>query len=271
MIATNTAWEYWRSDAALNHIDPADNRDRAIGSDHRFYALAGIDHMGDNPAKTLWKLGNPTNPLGYLLLLRAAFTNLVSWVVEGTEPPPNRVPKVADGTASTREDVLKTFAHLPGTVLADPDLLPKTRPTDFGAQIAKGIMTWPPREGEPFTCFVANVDADGNETAGVRLPEVAVPVATYTGWNSPDTGPTGEHALKEFAGSRLPFVRTADERLATGDPRPSMEERYTSRSEYERLVRLVTAALVNDRLLLPDDEELAVNSALGAYDGAVNR
>ena len=114
MIATNTSWEYWRSDACLNHIDPADNRDRVIGSDHRFYALAGIDHMGDNPMKAMMKLANPTNPLGYQLLVRAAFDNLVSWVVDGTEPPPNTVPNIADHSASTREDVLTTFARLPG-------------------------------------------------------------------------------------------------------------------------------------------------------------
>jgi hypothetical protein len=271
MIATNTAWEYWRSDANLNHINPADSRDRTIGSDHRFYALAGIDHMGDSPMKAMMKLANPTNPLGYALLVRAAFENLVSWVVDGTEPPPSRVPHIADHSASTREDVLTTFARLPGTVLADADLLPTTRPTDFGAQIDEGVMTWPPHEGVPFTCFVASVDDDGNEIAGVRLPEVAVPVATYTGWNSPDTGPLGEHALKEFAGSSLPFARNAVERQATNDPRPSLEERYTSRSEYERLARLVTTELVAERLLLADDEELAVTAALAAYDGAVSR
>jgi hypothetical protein len=167
--------------------------------------------------------------------------------------------------------VLKIFAHLPGTVLADADLLPNTRRTDFGARIDDGIMTWPPFEGEPFTCFVASVDDDGNEIAGVRLPEVAVPVATYTGWNSPDTGPTGEHALKEFAGSKLPFPRTAEERRAANDPRPSIEERYTSRSEYERLARLVTSELVNERLLLAKDQDLAVAAALAAYDGALVR
>jgi hypothetical protein len=227
--------------------------------------------MGDNPMKAMMKLANPTNPLGYLLLLRAALENLVSWVVDGSEPPPSRVPHVADHSASTREDVLKTFVRLPGTVLADADLLPTTRPADFGDQIDDGIMSWPPREGAPFTCFVASIDDDGNETAGIRLPEVAVPVATYTGWNSPDTGPTGEHALKEFAGSSLPFPRTAEERRATNDPRPSIEERYASRSEYERLARLVTTELVTGRLLLAEDEELAVAAALAAYDGAVAR
>jgi hypothetical protein len=116
---------------------------------------------------------------------------------------------------------------------------------------------------------VASVDEDGNETAGVRLPEVAVPVATYTGWNSPDTGPSGEHALKEFAGSSLPFPRTAEDRQETNDPRPSIEERYASRSEYERLARQVTTELVGDRLLLAADEELAVSAALAAYDGAI--
>jgi hypothetical protein len=269
MIATNTAWEYWRSDANLNHIDPADNLDRPIGSDHRFYALAGIDHIGDSPMKAQMHLANPTNPLGYQLLVRSAFENLVSWVVDGTEPPANLVPLVGDGSASTREKVLELFAHFPGTVLADAALLPVTRPADFGPQIGDGVMTWPATEGAPFTCFVSTVDDDGNEIAGIRLPEVAVPVATYAGWNSPDTGPSGEHALKEFAGSKLAFPRTAEERQATNDPRPSIEERYASRSEYERLAREITSKLVTERFLLAADEEPAVVAALSAYDAAV--
>jgi len=269
MIATNTAWEYWRSDACLNHIDPSDNSDRAIGSDHRFYALAGLDHMGDNPMKAQMHLANPTNPLGYQLLVRAAFENLVAWVTDGTEPPANRVPRTADHSASTREDVLGTFAGIPGVVLAAAELLPTTRRTDFGGEIDEGVMTWPPHEGAPFTCFVASVNADGNETSGVLLPEIAVPVATYAGWNSPDTGPNGEHALKEFVGSKIAFPRNAEEREATGDPRRSIAERYENRSEYERLARLVTTELVGDRLLLAEDEELAVAAALSAYDRAV--
>ena len=228
MIATNTAWEYWRSDANLNHIDPADNRDRTIGSDHRFYALAGIDHMGDNPMKAMMKLANPTNPLGYQLLVRAAFANLVAWVTDGTEPPPSRVPNVADHSASTREDVLKTFARLPGhgarcrRLVADDETNRLRRPD------RRGRHDLAPGEGTPFTCFVASVNADGNEISGVLLPEITVPVATYAGWNSPDTGPTGEHALKEFVGSSLPFPRTAEEREATNDPRRSIEERYAT-------------------------------------------
>jgi hypothetical protein len=271
MIATNTAWEYWRSDASLNHIDPTSAVDRTIGADHRFYALAGIDHMGDNAMKAQMHLANPTNPLGHQLLARAAFDNLVSWVIDGTEPPDNCVPALGDHSAATRDEVLAVFAEFPDTVLADPALLPTTRPADFGAEIDAGVMTWPPREGDPFTCYVSSVDEDGNETAGVRLPEVVVPIASYTGWNSPDTGPTGEHALKEFAGSKLPFARTKAERAATKDPRSSIEERYADRAEYERLVREVTTGLVTRRFLLALDEEFAVAAALSAYDGALAR
>jgi hypothetical protein len=270
MIATNTAWEYWRGDAALNHLDPISGQDRKIGGDHRLYALAGIDHMGDSPMKAQMHLANPTNPLGYQLLVRAAFENLVAWVVEGTEPPENCVPAIGEQNAATRDQALEVIAKFPATVLADPKLLPVTRPADFGAEIDAGVMAWPPREGDPLTCYVAAVDDDGNETAGIRLPEVAVPVATYTGWNSPDTGPNGEHALKEFAGSRLPFSRTAAERKASNDPRRSIEERYASREEYERRAREATAQLVAGRFLLANDEERAVAAALFAYDAAVS-
>jgi hypothetical protein len=269
MIAPNTAWEYWRSDACLNHIDPMTSTDRDEAADHRFYLFAGIDHLGDSPLKAQMSLANPTNPLGYALLLRAAFENLVAWVVDGTEPPPSRVPRILDQSATTREHVLQVFAGLPGVMLADAGLLPLTKVTEFDEHLREGVAVWPPAEGAALACYVSAVDEDGNETAGERLPEVAVPIATYSGWNSPDTGEAGRHPLQEFAGTKVAFARTRAEREESKDPRSSIEERYLNRSAYEVAVRTAVATLIADRLMLGSDEGLAVDTALNAYDRAV--
>lgn len=101
--------------------------------------------------------------------------------------------------------------------------------------------------------MVSAVDADGNEIAGIRLPEQSVPLATYTGWNlfNAESGPT--HELSSMAGSFLPFPRTRAEREATGDPRPSIEERYESREQYLGLVAEAALDLIEAGYLLGAD------------------
>jgi hypothetical protein len=113
---------------------------------------------------------------------------------------------------------------------------------------------------------VSAVDSDGNEVAGIVLPELAVPLATHTGWNlrHPDIG--GEEQRLVFAGATLPFPRTRDEREATRDPRPSVEERYASRSDYVDRVREAARALAEAGYLLFEDIELSVAAALKFWD-----
>jgi hypothetical protein len=228
--------------------------------------FAGIDHLGESPAKADLRIANPFNPLSYTLLLRAAFSNLVDWVVNGVEPPASRVPRVADHTAAMREEVLAAFAVLPGAVLPDVELLPVTRPTDFGDATSAGVAHWPPIEGVPFVTFVASIDEDGNEIAGIRLPELAAPIATYTGWNPPAGTSVAAHPLKEFAGSKFVFPRNTTDREERGDPRASIEERYPIRAEYERIAGAAVEQLVTNRLLLTQDAPSALASALAAYD-----
>jgi hypothetical protein len=106
--------------------------------------------------------------------------------------------------------------------------------------------------------LVCAVDADGNEVAGVRLPPIAVPLGTYTGWNVYRAQPC---ELCDRDGSLIPFARTRTERTAAGDPRPSLEERYGSCENYVGRVEAAAAALVADRLLLPADAAAYVKAA----------
>jgi hypothetical protein len=124
----------------------------------------------------------------------------------------------------------------------------------------------PPRPGRAFGSLVSAVDADGNETAGIVLPELAVALATHTGWNLRHPGIGGAELLLVFAGATLPFPRTRAERAATGDPRPSVEERYGSRATYLERVRSAARTLAHEGYLLEDDVELSVAAAARFWD-----
>ncbi len=119
--------------------------------------------------------------------------------------------------------------------------------------VIKPVDVEPPEVGKAFPVLVPQVDADGNEVGGLRLPEVAVPLATYTPWSyrAEEIGAPGE--LADFRGSFLPFAATRDERQASGDPRPSLEERYRSREEYVGRYTAAALELVEGRYLLAED------------------
>ena len=170
---------------------------------------------------------------------------LEEWVTKGTAPPPSRITRVADGTAVTAESI-----EMP----AVPGLAP-------GANQIVSPVDWvdpPVRIDNVYGARVCAVDADGNEIAGIRLPPIAVPLGTHTGWNVYRAQP-GELADRD--GSLIPFARTKTEREAAGDPRPSLEERHGSREAYVAKIEAAAAALVAERLLLPADAAAYVTAA----------
>ena len=123
---------------------------------------------------------------------------------------------------------------------------------DFGPD--QGITeNLPPVTGSPYPALVSSVDQDGNELAGIRLPDVAVPLATVTGWNlrHPDTG--GPDQTHKIMGSTVPFTFTRQERQDTSDPRPSVEERYASKDDYLDRVEGVARDLVSEGYMLDED------------------
>jgi hypothetical protein len=265
---TNTSAEYHRGDASLLHTDPDGERDLAHGPNVRVYHLAGTEHgLGvwppsnvqiapADPTGSVDKSQNLRGVVDYSALLRAALVNLDRWVTEGVEPPPSRHPRLADGTAVPPERLAPVFAKIPRASYLRHHAKP--RRLDWSAL--------PPRPGRAFGSLVSAVDADGNEVAGIVLPELTVPVATHTGWTlrHPDIG--GAEQLLVFAGGTLPFPRTRAERDASGDPRPSVEERYPSRADYLARVREAALALARTGYLLEDDVELSVAAAARFWD-----
>ncbi|MGH7310263.1 MAG: alpha/beta hydrolase domain-containing protein, partial [Candidatus Rokuibacteriota bacterium] len=268
VMYTNTSAEYHRGDASLIHTDVDGKGDQAPGPHVRVYHFAGTEHgLGVwPPSDTQPPATDPGAPperaqhlrsvVDYAPLLRACFVNLDRWVREGVEPPPSLHPRVADSTAVTREALGPLFATIPAARF----------PRHHARPLRLDFATLPPRPGPPWGSLVSAVDGDGNETGGVRLPQIVIPLATHTGWNPrhPDIG--GSEQLLVFAGATIPFAWTRRERETAGDPRPSVEERYSSRDAYLARVRAAGVALAGERYLLPEDVELCVALAARLWD-----
>jgi hypothetical protein len=267
----NSSSEYWRSDASLIHTDLGAARDATPAAESRAYLLAGTEHgpgavppPAEHPAGARW--ANPRNTVNYAPLLRAALVNLDRWVSDGVEPPPSAVPRLADGSAAAREDVLARFERLPGVAVPAAERLPRLHRLDLGPAAATGVASLPAQAGEAYPCFVAAVDDDGNELAGIRLPDLTVPLASHTGWNPrhPEAGGAGQ--IVDMLGASLPFPASAEQRQRSGDPRRPLDERYQSREDYLERVRAAAEALVAQRSLLAEDVELVVTQAGARYD-----
>lgn len=274
IVYTNTASEYWRGDGCFVHVDLR-GEDIPLAPEVRLYTFAGTAH---SPGLLPFTNSNPLsgdtgrhlyNVLDYRPLARAALVNLDRWVAGGIEPPPSSYPRRADGTAVSHGDALANFASIPGAYTPGPAGIRTMRVLDFGPDAAKGIARHPVVVGEPYVGRVAAVDEDGNELAGIRLPDVSAPVATYAGWNPrhPDTG--GEGQILRLAGSTIPFAKTEAQRLERGDPRPSIEARCGTREAYAELVAEHTDALIRTGHALPADRRILIEAALERWDATL--
>lgn len=270
IIATNSAPEYWRGDASLIHTDAEGSRDAEPAEFVRTYLLAGTQHTPgalpplDADPNTGSRGQHRFNVVDYAPLLRSALVNLDRWVSEGVEPPPSAFPRLADGTAVEAESLGDFYRKLPDVRF--PDRISRPPHLDFGLDIERGIAHYPPKVGAPHRTYVSAIDADGNETAGIRPPELLAPLATFTGWNTrhPEQGAPGD--LMSMMGSTLPFALTREERERTQDPRPSIAERYSSRAACLEKVRETTRKLIADRHVLAEDLEGIVDRAGRRWD-----
>jgi len=268
---TNSSTEYWRGDASLIHTDATGTSDVAPTASSRFYHLAGTQHSaGDLPLKDT----NPVdgtrgqqlmNSVDYNPLLRALLVRMDRWVSAAEEPPPSRYPALADGTAVDPRQLRGRFTAIPG--VGFPPHPPEVVRLDFGPDAASGIASiLPPVEDEPYPRFVPAVDPDGNELTGIRLPDVTVPLATYTGWNLRHPQMGASDRLTSLMGSTIPFAATREARTENGDPRRSIEERYASKAAYLDEVRGDAERLIAAGYLLAEDLEWVVAQASRRFE-----
>ena len=269
IIFTNSSAEYWGGHAALTHVDVTGTVDVEPPDSVRIYHFAGTQHgAGTIPLKDADpsngnKGRHSFNTVDYRPLLRAAVENLDAWVTKGDLPPDSLHPRIDDGTAVPPQRVGETFRTIPGASSLDHP--PYISRLDFGPDPSIPSQL-PPKVGKPFPSLVSAVDSDGNELRGIRLPDVAVPLATHTGWNvrHPDMGGAGQ-IIKQI-GSTIPFPATKKERQAVNDPRSSIEERYASKEDYLAQVQRAAEGLVDQRYLLAEDVARVEEHAAQRYD-----
>lgn len=258
---TQTASEYWQRRGSLVHTD-------GVGADlegHprvRTYLFASSQHHAAPgiPAQS-GPHQNRSNPLNTSPLLRALLVRLDAWATSGEEPPESAVPRLDEGTLIAAEEVRQRFPTIAD--VEPPSDVNRLYEHDYGPDYEDGICALEaPRlnEAHEYDVRVPAIDADGNDIPGVRTPDVAVPRATYTGWNLRSAA-VGPRAMYSIVGSYLPFAETAAARETAGDARPSLAERYNSKDEYVRLVEGAAEALRARGLLLAEDVERYVDAA----------
>ena len=275
IMFTNTSAEYWRGDAALIHTDLETLSDAPQSPSVRRYHFAGCQHgSGEFPPLEIRTADGikgqlPFNSVDYAPLSRAVLENLDLWVTTGEEPPPSRHPSLDAGSAVESHTLLERFSRLPGVRV--PSQATRAIRLDYGPEAHLGrTTTLPAVEGEEFPALVADLDESFNERGGIRLPDLSVPVATYTGWNLRDES-IGNRNLYigitgGLAGWTLPLPVTKADREAAGDPRASIEERYTDRDDYLDKVTLAARNLVEEGYLLEEDVPEVVELAGRKYD-----
>ncbi len=220
------------------------------------------------------------NPLNSAPVQRALFIALDEWATRDKRPPRSRVPRLSDKTlVPPLPQSAMGFPNIPDPFRAGFNVtytgLKTTRYRfDFGPDFyATGIATinppviTPPYEDNPangpiYPSFIPKTDSDGNDIAGVRLADVTVPLATYTGW-ALRAGPQANDGC-ESSGQYIAFARTKAERMTSGDPRPSVEERYESLDDYTREAAHALQKMVEQRLLLCEDFDVELNRLVAA-------
>jgi hypothetical protein len=248
---TNSSNEYWRGSAALTHVTPDGRRDFAPPGATRTYLFAGTQH-GPAPFPPRVNSGRlADNPNAYSWFMRALLLRLDAWVANDVAPPPSAYPTLANGSLVERAQL--RFPVIPGIDV--PEAPSGALRLDFGyGRAGYGVAAIePPTVGAPFPLLLPQVDADGNELAGLRSPELAVPLATYMGWQlyKPELGRDDE--LVSLQGSFAPFPLDAAERERSGDPRRAIRERYESRERYLELVEDAAEPLIAAGYLRSED------------------
>ncbi len=277
VMYTYTSSEYWGGGGSLVHIDVTGKEDLEIPVNVRVYVFGSSQHPLGTPNLRDFDPANgnrgqqPFNCTDYRPLLRAALVNLDRWVTSGAAPPASSYPRLGDATAVGPGEVASTFARIPGVNFPNP--LRRFRRLDFGFD--NGVATRVPAEfGAPYPNLVSAVDADGNEVTGIRMPTTRVPLATHTGWNLRHSAIGGEGQILSsggatggtLVGSSIPFPATRAQREASGDPRLSIEERYSSREDYVTRVGAVTREMVAQGYILEEDIGRIDEYASAHYD-----
>src|SRR6516165_1841398 len=263
-----SANEYWVKGASLMTTDPTGTMDLPDSPFTRIYFMSSMQH-GTGSATSRGNCQQFQNPLDSSPVQRALFTALDLWVTQGTEPPPSQVPKLSDGTLKPPlPQAGMGFPNIPNVTYTGlkttryllnygpnfhttgiPTFNPPANATSTGPFSAPYENN--PNNGPIYPSFIPKTDLDGNDIAGVRLPRVSVPLATYTGWGL-RASPWANDGC-ESSGQFIPFAKTMADRLASGDPRLSAQERYGTLGNYQFALSVAVKKMIANRTLLAED------------------
>jgi len=239
----NSSTDYWTRAASLLHTDVQGTEDAAIDPDVRIYAIAGRAHTENRNG----------------IIGRALLVALDQWVSQGIEPPESEIPKISDGMLVTLETWRERFPEIPGVRMPESFYHPYR--LDPGPRWKKGGIAdnVPPKTGPRYVCLVPQVDEDGNEIAGIHLPEVSVPLATYTGWSMRPA--SFSNTLRRNAGRVWVMPANPEERQEKGDPRKSILERYPAKKDFLFEVMKSLLSLNKKRFILDEDMDHLLTEA----------
>jgi hypothetical protein len=254
IIQSDGEAEIWQARASLLVTDPV-GQHIELPENVRVYLISGTRHGGGRGVHAVASRAgicqNLNNPLAMREIRSAMSVALYRWVADGTAPPPSRFPTVANGGLVSAQSI--DFPRISGVTYSG----------SYNPLRLSDHDSFPPKQGAAYTVLVGRVDADGNMTDGVRHPDLVVPIGTHTGWNLRRKG-FAEGAQCAGAGSFIPFRVDRAARETVGDPRLSLEERYSSHDAYVSAVAHAADELVRDRLLLEADAEAIVRLARGS-------
>ena len=256
-----TAAEYWTRSGSLAHLLPDLSGDQHFPKDVRYYHVSSTQHSPGTTSTTNPVRQLPSNTNNFKPVIDGLLVALDEWVTEGIKPPHNTLPKLEDGTIGDWRQGPSGFPRIPGvnypSYIHEPPIFDQRTMVD-GVVTQLPIRTVPPEHFYP--AYAPTVDADGNEIAGIRTPDIHCPIATYTGWTLYQ-GTYGTGILIRNAGSAIPFAKTKADRLASGDPRLSLQERYKNHDKYVKCVAQWAKHLGKQRYILPAEVDNYIQRA----------
>jgi hypothetical protein len=264
VFQSDTGNEFWEMKGSLNVADGLGSSVRPPAN-VRLYFLSSFQHSGNNPPAAFpgnaGMCQNPTNPNYHGPTVRALLMALDAWADQGIEPPKSNYPRVEDKTLVSLDEAREAFPAIPGVNF--PTVVNQLELLNYGPQFDSegGQLTLlPPVLGPSYRVLVAKPDKDGLDIAGIRQMEIRVPLGTNMGWNVRALGFRAPN-LCGLSGSYIPFATTKAERLAAGDPRKSLEERYKDHDGYVKAVEKAAKKLVQERFLIQEDAETFISAA----------
>jgi hypothetical protein len=249
LMHVDSSTEFWQGRASLVATDGA-GKDIALPPDVRTYLISSTQHVYAKDPPTVGICQYPSNTARQAPLVRALVDDMVAWVREGTAPPPSQFPSLADARLAQPTQDAVGFPAIRPTPIAFPAAINGLSVTDYSAQ------PWRADSARRYQVLVPMVDEDGHDIAGVRLPDIAVPLATHAGWNL-RRAYFAEGELCGLNGMMLPLPARAQ----PGDPRRSLAHRYPTRLEYAKAVALSARALRDRGLLLQEDVDRYIDRA----------